>query len=107
MDTFQDKELKNAITDFKKELTKKYSLDKTLLLGSRARGDYLNTSDIDLLMIAKDFKDIPFRARMADVLGHWRHPHDLEALCYAPEEHKRLMQRHVIVRKATEEGIEI
>jgi uncharacterized protein len=107
MDKFQDKRLKNAIEDFKKELMEKYNLEKTILFGSRARGDHLNTSDIDMLMISKDFKDLPFKTRMTEILDHWRHPQDLEVLCYTPEEHQRLMRRQGIVRKATEKGIEI
>lgn len=30
------------------ELAKEYGIDKVILFGSRARGDYLRTSDIDL-----------------------------------------------------------
>lgn len=37
-----------------RELADKYHLDKVILFGSRARGDYKRTSDIDLAAIGGD-----------------------------------------------------
>lgn len=35
-------------------LAKKYSMDKVILFGSRARGDYRRTSDIDIAVYGGD-----------------------------------------------------
>lgn len=34
---------------------RKYNIDKVILFGSRARGDYRRTSDIDLAVVGGDF----------------------------------------------------
>ena len=34
---------------------RKYNIDKVILFGSRARGDYKRTSDIDLAVVGGDF----------------------------------------------------
>ena len=40
--------IKEAVFTAIKDLAKKYDIDKIILFGSRARGDYHRTSDIDL-----------------------------------------------------------
>ncbi|MBB6495997.1 nucleotidyltransferase domain-containing protein [Methanococcus maripaludis] len=35
------------------EVIKKYSVEKAVIFGSRARGDYKNTSDIDIAIYSK------------------------------------------------------
>ena len=37
------------------ELAKKYHIERVILFGSRARGDYKKTSDIDLAVTGGDF----------------------------------------------------
>jgi predicted nucleotidyltransferase len=37
------------------DLARKYSVNKVILFGSRARGDFKRTSDIDLAVIGGDF----------------------------------------------------
>ncbi|MBA2864042.1 nucleotidyltransferase family protein [Methanococcus maripaludis] len=39
------------------DVIKKYSVEKAVIFGSRARGDYKNTSDIDIAIYSKDLSD--------------------------------------------------
>ncbi|AEE94429.1 DNA polymerase beta domain protein [Acidianus hospitalis W1] len=48
------------IEDVKKEINVK----EVYVVGSRARGDYLDTSDIDLVIISDDFKGMRYIDRM-------------------------------------------
>ncbi|MDV7397170.1 nucleotidyltransferase domain-containing protein, partial [Arthrospira platensis SPKY1] len=43
-----------AISKFKEIVTKKYDVQSFVLFGSRARGDHLVSSDIDLLVVFDD-----------------------------------------------------
>ncbi len=88
-----------------RQVKKKYPLDKALLFGSRARGDHLLTSDVDVILVSKDFNRINFRKRMAEVLGYWNEGVDLEPLCYTPEEFERKRKEIGIVQQAVKEGI--
>ena len=39
------------------DVIKKYSVEKAVIFGSRARGDYKNTSDIDIAIYSKELSD--------------------------------------------------
>jgi len=45
-----DDKIVNSIID----IIKKYKVDKAVIFGSRARGDYKKTSDIDIAIFSKD-----------------------------------------------------
>ena len=78
-----------------------------LLFGSFARGDHRKWSDIDILIVSKDFKYIRKVKRPVKLYDYWTYKHPIDFLCYTPEEFKRLSKRVTIVREAIKEGIEI
>lgn len=55
---------RKALSELKEKINEKYSGTKLILYGSKARGDYNEDSDIDLLIVIKDnyniSKDISF-----------------------------------------------
>jgi len=44
---------------------------------------------------------------MDKLILHWESPHDLEALCYTPQEYKKKQQQTGIIQQAEKEGIEL
>jgi len=103
MDETTNKEIKKFINKIKKTI----QVEKIILFGSRARNDHLQDSDIDLIIISNDFEGTPFPERMDKLILHWESPHDLEALCYTPQEFKKKQQQINIIQQATKEGKEI
>lgn len=97
---------RKIITELKK-MKKNFQVDRMLLFGSRARGDELLTSDVDVIAISKNFRRLSFKKRPNRFLDAWKMPIDLEILCYSPEELERKRQEFGIVRRALEEGREI
>ena len=96
------------IVDFVKRIGKKFKIEKAIFFGSRARGDYLNNSDYDILLVSEDFKGIFFTKRISMTYEFWKHfPLEIEPLCYTPEEFNKLKKRIGIVKEAVKEGIEI
>lgn len=91
----------------KARLAQEMELSHFILFGSRARGDWLLTSDADLVVVSDRFRDTSFRHRPEIVLEHWPDRVDLEVLCYTNEEFERLRQRRCIVQAAAQEGIEL
>jgi len=81
--------------------------DPTLVLvfGSRARGDALADSDLDMIVVSQRFRDVPFLDRIVGVLNELDINLRLELLCYTPEEFERKRQELGIVNRAIEEGI--
>ena len=89
------------------KIKKFFSIDKFIIFGSRARGDYFLDSDIDLIVVSKDFEDINFRKRMGILLEWWEGPVDLEVLCYTLQEFERKKKQIGIVKQAVKDGIDL
>ena len=81
---------------------------KVVFFGSRIRGDYLNDSDYDIIVVSKAFEGKHFTERSSEVLKIlWKAGivRDFEILCYTPEEFERKKKGLGIVREALREGI--
>ncbi|MGK0209616.1 MAG: putative nucleotidyltransferase [Patescibacteria group bacterium] len=82
-----------------------YKVSEAILFGSRARGDHMLTSDVDVLFISDDFEGKRISDRMADVMFEWSGEVDLEPLCYTTDEFEMRKQKMGIVAEAVREGI--
>ena len=96
-----------ALKKLKTKAKKKYSIERLLLFGSRARGEELLTSDVDVIIVSRDFNTIPFRKRPDFFLDEWTLPVDFEVLCYSPEELERKKKELGLVQQALKEGVDI
>ena len=94
-----------SLKQYLKKVKKYFEIDKAILFGSRARGDYLLSSDVDLIIVSKDFKNLQFRQRMEELLMFWDEKIDLEVIGYTPEEFEKKKKQIGIVQQALKEGI--
>jgi len=92
---------------FREALAQKFRISRMLLFGSRARGEHLRTSDVDLIVVSPDFEGVPFLRRIREVVALWESDLDLEVLPYTPEEFERKKEEIGIVAVAAREGVEI
>lgn len=90
-----------------KYIRRRFKPEQIILFGSRARGDNLITSDVDLLVVSKRFEGIDWRKRIMMVFGDWDKRQMLEPLCYTPEEFERKRKELGIVRQAVKEGMPV
>jgi len=97
------KEALNELRRIKKVCPHK--IQSMLLFGSRARGDELFTSDVDVIVISPDFATTKFRDRPDWFLDQWMLPVDLEILCYTPEEFARKKKEIGLVQEAARQGV--
>lgn len=88
-------------------LRERFAPLRVIVFGSRARGDALSTSDLDLILVSPRFASVPFLDRPVQVLESLDYPGGLELLCYTPEEFERKREEMGIVRVAVTEGIEL
>ncbi|MBS3169570.1 nucleotidyltransferase domain-containing protein [Candidatus Woesearchaeota archaeon] len=95
--------LKNQVQKIKK----RYHPEKIILFGSRARGDNLKDSDIDILVVSRQFQNMNWRERIQGVFGTWDKKQMLEPICLTPEELEKRKKQLGIVQQALREGIEI
>jgi hypothetical protein len=105
-----DKEAFEAVKGFVARLKKHYRIERAIFFGSRARDDYFEHSDIDLLLVSPDFEGVFFTDRSVEVYLHWDYrnsKYGLEVLCYTPREFARKSKQICIVSEAIANGIEI
>ncbi|MBD3293668.1 MAG: HEPN domain-containing protein [Armatimonadia bacterium] len=90
------------------EFMRRVDVEEAILFGSRARGEELGSSDVDLIVISPRFEGIRFTDRIAPLLGEWpRALPTLEVLAYTPEEFERARRGMRIERKAYREGVRL
>ncbi|MCL5076337.1 MAG: nucleotidyltransferase domain-containing protein [Chloroflexi bacterium] len=96
--------IKAMIQRYVNELAREIQVEKVILYGSHARGDYFEESDIDLIVISSDFELINPLERLEFLALRWRMPKAAEILGYTPAEFQTLLQGFSIVSEAIKEG---
>src|SRR3989338_10674316 len=88
------------LKEFKRNLTKKVTIDKMLLFGSRAYGKPHRWSDFDLIIVSKKFRNLDSLKRSLGFYDYWNLNYPVDFLCYTPEEFNKLKKQITIVREA-------
>jgi hypothetical protein len=101
----EDRKIREFVTKYLPILREKLRPSLVLAFGSRARGEALETSDLDLIVVSPRFKDIPFLERPYRVLLELGIPGGLEFICYTEGEFRRKSEELGLVRTALEEGL--
>ena len=97
-------EVVRGLRVLKRRLSRKIHVDRIILFVSRARGDWLLTSDADVMIVSPDFASRRFVDRSAEILRHWRGRVDLEVFCYTPAEIEERRHEIGIIGQALKEG---
>lgn len=92
---------------FKMDLSKKISVDKMILFGSRAYGKPHRWSDFDIIIVSKNFKNIDSLKRPIGIHNIWNLDYPVDFLCYSPTEFNKLKKQISVVSEALKKGIEI
>ncbi len=92
---------------FKKETSKEIPIERLILFGSRVKGNTHKYSDIDLIIVSKNFRGLKFRWRATRMYDYWNLNYPVDFLCYTPQEFNKLKKQITIVREAVKEGIEL
>ena len=95
------KELKK----FKDKISAKYNTQKIIFFGSRASGKPHKDSDVDLIIVSKNFKNLSVLKRCPDLYLEWDLDYPVDFLCYTPEEFNKLKKQISIVREAVKQGV--
>lgn len=101
-----------AIRRLVKELSESegIAVERAYLFGSYAKGSWIKTSDVDLVIVSQDFEGMPFLKRL-DVVNRaqWRagiRPF-IEAIPLTPNELKERAERSAVLRDASKYWIEV
>lgn len=88
-------------------IIERFNPKKILLFGSRIRGNAVEDSDLDVIIVSDYFKDIPFMIRSEMVLKTVEFPIHVDYLCYTEEEFKDIVTSSSIVQDALEYAEEV
>ena len=95
----------NELKKFLKKLSKDFLIKEIILFGSRARGDEREDSDIDIIIVSNDFKNMTFFERGAVMYDYWDLKMPDDFLCYTEQEFCSLKKKISIAREALKNGI--
>lgn len=85
---------------FASNVKKDYPDANILLFGSRARNEFLENSDYDVIVISNGFKGIHFFKRIEKMYDYWAYPENLDIFCYTPQEFEEKKSRIGFVSEA-------
>ena len=95
-----DREVKQFVQKIKKH----FRPEKIILFGSRARSDWLKSSDYDFVIVSRQFEKMDFLRRPVEVLLKTKAYFAADLLCYTPEEFEKKRNQIGIVSQAVKEG---
>lgn len=101
--------VENLIYAYADRLSREIQLVKVIVFGSRARGDFKDSSDLDLLVLSPDFKGMYLEDRCRLLLKHWGRKNYLKLRLnpygYTPQEYEESKKYDPLIRKALRDGI--
>jgi len=102
-----DRKSIELIKQFVEKVKKDFLIERVIFFGSRAGKNYFEHSDIDLLIVSDDFKDLNFFERVSKMYDYWNVDLPVDFLCYTNKEFEKLSKMITIVKEAVRNGIVI
>jgi predicted nucleotidyltransferase len=98
----------SIVKKFKQKVDKIVKMNKMILFGSRAKGNFSEESDFDLLIVSNEFEQKPFYKRAIELYAAWKEKYPLELICYTEEEfEQKKTNPYSIASQANKTGIHI
>ena len=97
-------DLKDYLIKLSESVNKKVPLECVILFGSRARSDFLEHSDLDMIFVG-DFKEF-FINRPTIIYENYKLSLGLDAFCYKAEEFRKMFHEGIVsILDAIDHGI--
>ena len=93
--------VKRAINVLLENVTRRYRGVEVYLYGSYAKGDWLEDSDVDLIVVSDDFEGVELAKRIAMVRALAPRDVSFEILAYTPVEFEEAKRRSIVVQDAS------
>lgn len=74
--------------------------EDVILFGSRVQGTAHDESDLDVIVVAESFRDVPQHERFPLIRKRIRTAYSIDYLCYTPEEFERMKTRSSVLESA-------
>lgn len=80
------RQVSDALNDLLETLRRRLRVNSLIVFGSRARGDYLLESDVDVAVVSADFAGRSVFERLEPIMESWQGHVAVEAVAFTPEE---------------------
>ena len=98
----------SVVRKFKDAVLGKLSLSRLILFGSRARGDFKEDSDFDLIIVSDDFEGVKSYERGGELRMDWGYDYSVDMICLTNSEFNKVKDnRQTVIGLAVREGVEI
>ena len=99
-----------VVEEFLEEVSKRFRVEEAYLFGSYARGDWIKSSDIDLVIVSRHFEGMSFSERL-EVLYRleWEKkitPH-IEVIPLTPRELRERLEKSAVLRDASKYWVRV
>jgi predicted nucleotidyltransferase len=98
---------KRELARFLKRLKRELGVVEVYIFGSRAYGNPLLESDLDMIVVSEEFGKRSFIENMELLSRMWDGSFTLEMFPYTPEQLRRYAERKTVVSEALKRGIRI
>ena len=92
---------------FLENVSQEFKIEKVFLFGSRATEEFREDSDVDLIIISKDFEGMNFLERVSKMYDYWELNLPVDFICYTSKEFNHLKDKITLASIAKKTGIEI
>jgi predicted nucleotidyltransferase len=99
--------LLSRLKAFRRKVSGKFPVERMIFFGSRVRGDHLESSDVDLVIVSDAFGSLSFPRRLMALELLWTERLPLGPFPYTAAEFKRLSSQSYVLKEALRNGIEI
>lgn len=96
-----------ALKGFAEEVSSDIPIDKMYLFGSRAAGKIKRSSDVDLLLVSKEFIGKRRIRRAPALYMKWNLNYPVDFVCLTPKEFREKKNEIGVVQEAVKKGIKI
>jgi Nucleotidyltransferase domain. len=98
---------KRELVRFLKRLKRELGVMEVYIFGSRAYGNPLLESDLDMIVVSEEFGKRSFIENMEVLSRMWDGSFTVEMFPYTPEQLKKYAERKTVVSEALRKGIRI
>jgi predicted nucleotidyltransferase len=98
---------KRELVRFLKRLKRELGVVEVYIFGSRAYGNPLLESDLDMIVVSEEFGKRSFIENMELLSRMWDGSFTLEMFPYTPEQLRKYAERKTVVSEALRKGIRI
>ena len=101
------KRRKRELVRFLKRLKRELGVVEVYIFGSRAYGNPLLESDLDMIVVSEEFGKRSFIENMEVLSRMWDGSFTVEMFPYTPEQLKKYAERKTVISEALRKGIRI